>query len=140
MKRVLSSILIFSTVFILASNLYAMKSKNFNLYEERLKVIDEDFKVLGEVTLKPGEEKYFEAYTYKPVTIDFKTDVALVESKKCKNEGIGIKKLSNLKYYLKDPVSASMDVLPEDGVVQIALKNFEKFPIKVKLYQLKFNT
>jgi len=112
---------------------FAMKTKSFSTHEKILN-FQGDFEVIDEITLKPGEEKYVSTYAYKPVTIDFKT--SLTSMKKIKNSGIGIKKASSVKYYLKDPANASMNVLPENGVVKVAVKNFEKFPITLKLYKL----
>ena len=118
-------------------NSLAMKARTFDLYEKNLD-LNKELKLIGEVTLKPGEEKSFSTYSYKPLTIDFKTAVSKEEFSKIKGAGIGIKKLSNLKYYLKDPIGASMDVLPENGVVNVSVKNFEKFPITVKVYKKDF--
>ena len=120
----------------LTSNSYSMKTKNFNNFEKRLEKIKGEFKVIGEVTLKPGEEKSFQTYSFKPVTIDFKTHLTKKYLKKTKNEGIGIKKVTSLKYYLKDPAYASMKVLPDNGLVKFSVKNFEKFPITVKIYKI----
>jgi len=139
MKRVLilSFILTAGTIFFLSQSSFAMESKNFDVYEKMMKN-QGDFKILAEVTLNPGEEKTVSAYSFKPLTIDFKTALSKKDSSKCKNEGIGIKKLAEINYYLKDPLGASMDVLPEDGTVHITVKNFEKFPITLKLYKKDF--
>ena len=123
-------------VFLFSSVSHAAKTKLFMTHEKILEKMDGEFETIGEVTLKPGEEKSFQAYSFKPVTIDFKTSLSMQKARKVKNEGIGIKKLSSLKYYLKDPLGASMDVLPDDGVVKVSVKNFEKFPITVKLYKV----
>jgi hypothetical protein len=135
--RIASSIVLFSfLLFFFGSSAFAMKTKNFINHEKQMLLKGEDFKILGEVTLKPGEEKSFQTYSYKPVTIDFKTSVSKGKAKRCKNSGIGIKKTTSLKYYLKDPQGASMDILPNGGSVKVSLKNFEKFPIKVKVYKI----
>jgi hypothetical protein len=122
-------------LFVFSGNSYGMKNKDFSIQEKFLKMKG-DFKIIGEITLKPGEEKEFITYSYKPVTIDFRTSLLASNFSKCKNDGIGIKKGSNPKYYLKDPLGASLDLLPEDGVVKVKVKNFENFPITVKLYNM----
>lgn len=136
-KKIFLSLLIFPFVFSgFAATSFAMKTKTFSVHENMLEKIKGDFEVIGEVTLKPGEEKSFSTYSYKPVTIDFQTSITRKYLRKVRNEGIGIKKLTSIKYYLKDPLNASMDVLPDDGLVKVSVKNFEKFPITVKLYKI----
>ena len=115
-----------------------MKTNIFRAYEQKL-AVESNFSVLGEATLKPGEEREFWTYSSKAVTIDFKTDLDKSMKKKCKKDGIGIKKVTSINYYLKDPTEATMSVLPDDGMVKVKVKNFEKFPITVKLYKKPFN-
>ena len=88
---------------------------------------------IEKLTLKPGESKSFSIEAESKMKIGFKPNLSMEEARKCENNCIEISQVGGTT--MASMFGATLGMTPKNGKIELALKNVEKFPIEVELFQ-----
>jgi len=88
---------------------------------------------IEKLTLEPGESKSFTIEADVKTKIGFTPLLSNEESKKCENNCIEISQVGGVT--MASLFGATIGMTPKNGKIELALKNLEKFPIEVELFQ-----